>query len=233
MVKQLDIREYAIVSDFDGTITLEDTNDLLFLTHGSAENAEIEEDFRAGKKDDRETMRRHFEVARLTFEDYFSFLDSKVRIDAGFDAFLRYLRKHSLPFFIVSGGYRTGIAHVLGRERLEGVQIFANDLLQENGYLTPSYATESHVCTEPTGPCGNCKKVCIDAIRRQTGKKILYAGDGLTDRCVVKKADLIFAKAGCALAEHCRATGSAYIPFTCFDEILRRLEGADLQNLQP
>ena len=219
-MKQLDIKEFVIVSDFDGTITLEDTNDLLFLTCGTAENEEIENDFRAGKKDDRETMKRHFGVARLTFEEYFYFLDTKVKVDTGFDSFLKFLHGQELPLFIVSGGYRIAIERVLGKEKLEGVQIFANDLQLDNGYLTPFYAMENHVCTEPIGPCGNCKKICIDTIRRKTGKKILYIGDGLTDRCVIHKTDLVFAKENLALAEHCRANSSPYISFTCLGEIV-------------
>ena len=225
-MKHLDLSAYAVVSDFDGTITLEDTNDLLFITHGSPENAKIEKDFRAGLTSDREAMVRHFEVSRMTFGKYYSFLDSYVHIDCGFDEFLRRLRGQGLPLFIVSGGYAQGIRHVLGEERIQGVQIFANDLLENGAHLTPSFATQSNVCTEPIGPCGNCKKICIDTIRRQTGKKILYIGDGLTDRCVTQKADLLFAKNNCALAEHCRASGSPYVLFEGFADITDYLWGS-------
>jgi len=222
-MKHLNLKEYAVVSDFDGTITLEDTNDMLFLTYGTEKNVEIEDEFRAGRVDDRETMRRHFEVARLTFGDYFSFLDSKVEVDAGFDPFLRYLRRRGVPLFIVSGGYSLGIERVLGEERLEGVRVFANGLVEEeDGCLTLSCATERNVCTESAlGPCCNCKKLRIDDIRRETAKKILYIGDGLTDRCAVHKADLLFAKEGRSLAEHCKANGAPYIPFAGFDDIVR------------
>lgn len=225
-MKYLNMKEYAIAADFDGTIILEDSNDLLFLTYGNTENLEIEADYCAGLISGTETMHRHFQAKRLGFSEYFEFLDSHIQIDPGFDEFLQYLRVYDLPFFIVSGGYRQGIARILGAERLEGVQIFANDLLEEKGYLRPSSATKDAVCTEPFGPCGNCKKLCLDTIRHQSGKQILFIGDGLTDRCAAQKADVLFAKDGCALVEYCRTHDLPYIPYTCFADLTSHLRSA-------
>ena len=220
---RLNIEKYTIVADFDGTITLEDSNDLLFLTCGNAENVKIEADFCAGAISGKEAMRRHFEVLRLGFRAYFDFLDANIHVDSGVDAFLQQLRVRDMPLFIVSGGFRQGIKRVLGEERIEGVQIFANDLLEEDGYLRLSAATKSADCTESIGPCGNCKKVCIETIRKQTNKQILFIGDGLTDRCAAQKADLLFAKNGRALMKYCRANGLPYVPYTCFADITSHL----------
>jgi len=218
-MKQLNIKEYAIVADFDGTITWDDSNDLLFLTHGNGENEKIEAEYCAGIASGKDTMFRHFQAKRLGFQEYFEFLDSHLRIDPGFDGFLQHLRMHDIPLFIVSGGYRQGILRILGAERAKDVQIFANDLLEENGYLIPSSATKETVCTEPIGPCDNCKKVCLETIRRQTNQKILFIGDGTTDRCAAKHTDVLFAKDGHALAEYCRTHHLPYIPYTGFDDI--------------
>jgi len=224
-MRQLHTDEYAIVSDFDGTITLEDSNDLLFLTHGTGENIKIEADYCAGIRSGRETNVRHFQALQLGFRAYFDFLDAHIHIDPGFDEFLQHLRTHNAPLFIVSGGYRQGIQRILGEERAKDVQIFANDLLEQNGYLIPSGATNSNVCTEPIGPCGNCKKVCIETIRRQTNQKILFIGDGMTDRCAAQTADFLFAKEGCALAEYCQAHDFPYTPYKGFADLTDYLWG--------
>ena len=219
-MKRLNLEEYAVVADFDGTITLMDSNDLLFLTCGTPENEKIEADFCAGALGGREAMGRHFQAMRLGFREYFDFLDTHIEIDPGFDRFLQQLRMQNIPLFIVSGGYRQGIQRVLGEKRLQNVQIFANDLIEEDGYLSFSPAMEGNVCTEPTiGPCGNCKKVCIDTIRHQTNKKILFIGDGLTDRCAAQKADLLFAKDGYALAAYCQAHSLPHHLYTCFTHL--------------
>jgi len=217
---KMKLQQYAITADFDGTITLEDSNDLLFVTHGNAKNLKIEADYCAGLVGGTETMHRHFQARRMGLREYFAFLDAHIQIDPGFDEFLQYLRVHDLPFFIVSGGYRQGIQQILGTERMKHVvQLFANELLEENGYLISSGSMEDAVCTEPIGPCGNCKKVCIDTIRRQSNRKILFIGDGMTDRCAAKEADVLFAKEGCPLVDYCRAHDLPYIPYTCFDDI--------------
>ena len=219
----LNIEEYAIVADFDGTITLEDSNDLLALTCGDEENVKIEADFCAGLISGTEAMHRHYQAMRIGFREYFEFLDAHILIDPEFDTFLQQLRMRELPFFIVSGGYRQGIRRVLGEERMQDVGLFANDLLEEKGYLVPSAAMKDAVCTEPIGPCDNCKSVCIETIRRQTNKKILFIGDGWTDRCAARKADLLFAKEGCTLVEYCQTHDLPYVLYECFADLIRIL----------
>jgi len=211
----LNRKEYAIVSDFDGTITIEDSNDLLFQVCGNTESAQIEADFISGQLANRPAMVRHFDVLRISLEEYHAFLDTHIHLDPGFDTFLQRIRAEELPFFIVSAGFRQGIVRVLGTERLEGVEVFANDLLG-SPHLTPAFARETD-CTKPIGPCGNCKKVCLATIRQKTGRKLLYIGDGLTDRCAMEEADLLFAKD--SLADYCKAKGLSYLPFQTFADV--------------
>ena len=221
-MKRPDMDQFVIVSDFDGTITMEDSNDLLIEVCGNAENIEVEAAYTAGAYGNQETMSRHFELLRISPEAYEDFLDRNIHIDPGFDAFLQQAREKNTPFFIVSAGFRQGIERILGEARLQGVQIFANDLQGET-HLMPSFALENVICTEGIGPCGNCKKVCIDTIGRQTGRKIIYIGDGMTDRCTVQKADMLFAKD--ALAAYCQAQGVPYIPFVSFSDVAHHLWG--------
>ena len=222
-MKKINIADYAIVADFDGTITLQDSNDLLCLTHGNAENVQIEADYCAGIKNGRETMHRHFQAMRIDFDRYFDFLDQHIQIDPSFDAFLQRLRTQGIPFFIVSGGYRQGILRILGEKRTQNIQIFANDLLEKDGYLSPLSATEITACTETIGPCDNCKKVCLATIRHQSNKKILFIGDGMTDRCAGQEADLLFAKRGYALEKYCQKRELPYIPYADFNELITYL----------
>jgi len=214
-------KNYVIISDFDGTITKEDSNDLLFELRGNAENAQIEVDFYAGVLGNREAMERHFDVMRVTLEEYRSFLDANIHIDPAFDSFLRQVRIRKTPLFIVSAGFRQGIEHVLGESRLREVEVFANDLFG-TPYLTPVFATNHPTCEKPIGPCGNCKRAAVADIRRKSGDSIvLYIGDGLTDRCAMEGTDMLFAKD--ALAAYCDEEGLPYIPYTNFDDIINYL----------
>jgi 2-hydroxy-3-keto-5-methylthiopentenyl-1-phosphate phosphatase len=218
----LNINDYVIVSDFDGTITCVDSNDLLCQMHGDEKNAQIEKDFRAGVLGFKKAVIQHFDALRVSLEAYHSFLDNNIHIDPDFDEFLHQVNKRDIPFFIVSGGYRPAIVRLLGSERLSGVEVFANDLRGDE-YLKPVFAHTNVVCNEPFGPCGNCKKVCIETIRKQTNRDIIYIGDGLTDRCASKKANLIFAKGD--FAHYCHSNGLPFISFESFADITKFING--------
>ena len=213
----INIDEYAIVSDFDGTVILQDTNDVLFTRVAGDENRLIEDRYRAGEADARTTMERHFEAFRITLDEYYAFLDENISVDPGFLPFLLMVREKNLPFFLVSGGFRRAIRRMLGDGLIPDTDIYANDLVMTDR-LRPVFASSAPVCNEKTGPCGNCKKECIEDIRKRTGKKILYIGDGMTDRCAVKKADFIYAKD--SLAEYCRENKLVFKEFCGFADIM-------------
>lgn len=219
-LEQFDDNEYVIVSDFDGTITLEDSNVLLVKVFGNAENALIETDFRSGMIGNREAFIRHFDAMQITLRQYNDFIKDNIRVDPGFDAFLMYVRRRGTPLFIVSAGFRQAVEGVLGKVRLQDVEVFANDLSGEP-YITPDFLMEEPVCDKTTGPCGNCKRDCLKRIQQKSGRKVLYIGDGITDRCAVSEAELLFAKG--ALARYCDAKGLPYILYNDFADITRWL----------
>lgn len=222
----MDLKGYAIVSDFDGTITLEDSNDLLFQMYGNEVNVKIEDDFKAGILGTCPAMIMHFENLNLTMEKYYDFLKQHINIDLGFDPLLQWVHKQNIPFFIVSAGFRQGIEYILGQERLNGVQVFANDLHvnDESKLIYPVFAEEPD-CETSYGPCGNCKRACVKAIRQQTQRNVIFLGDGLTDRCAYLEADLTFAKADSALEQYCSTqAGLPYTLFNGYEDILTHLQ---------
>ena len=216
----MNIFDFAIVADFDGTITTYDSNDLLFYDLGTDESRMIEERFRAGEIGVRTTFELHFNSIPLNFEKYYQFIDEHTKIDSTFDSFYAQIREKGLLFYIVSGGFTPAIKRVLKDYNIPDANIFANDLVME-GHLKPKFAQSDSVCTEDLGPCGNCKKTCLKTIREQAGKKILFIGDGLTDRCAVKVSDYIFAKD--SLIDYCKNMGLQYQPFNDFADISRAL----------
>ncbi|MCL2247725.1 MAG: MtnX-like HAD-IB family phosphatase [Oscillospiraceae bacterium] len=213
--------EYAIVSDFDGTIIVEDSTVELINTFGNDKNDEIELEFISGAIGNREAMLRHFEILSITLDEYQLFLKSNINIDSGYDAFFKELTRANVPLIIVSAGNRPSIETVLGYERLHGVEIYANSLSAEP-YIKPVFAMEIPTCEKTFGPCGNCKRECLKAIRKKVKRKIAYIGDGLTDRCAIEETDLVFAKD--ALAKYCDKENIAYIPFSSFDDISKFFE---------
>ena len=208
--------EYVVVSDFDGTITLQDSNGLIVEILGNEENAKIEEAFIIGLAGNRETLEKHFQTMLISLQEYKDFLDEHIRMDPDFDSFLGKIRVEKIPFFIVSAGFKQGIRHILGHDRVAETEIYANDLVGEERLIT-KFAMNNLPCTNEVGTCGNCKRMSIEEIRRKTDKKIIYIGDGMTDVCVVDGVDLLFAKD--YLADYCESNQIPYIPFKQFRDV--------------
>jgi len=212
--------EFTLVMDFDGTITQQDSNDMLVRVLGNEVIEKIESEFVAGTLSNREASDLHFKEMLITLEEYQAFLDAHISIDPGFDKFLELARDREISLFIVSGGYHQAVEHILGNKRLQGVQVFANSLLG-SPYLSISFGTTQPVCDKPFGPCGNCKRDCLASIRQMTDRKIIFVGDGLTDRCALEEADFVFAKD--SLADYCNEHGLQYTSFKDFSDIIDNL----------
>jgi 2-hydroxy-3-keto-5-methylthiopentenyl-1-phosphate phosphatase len=216
----LDINQYVIVSDFDGTVTLEDSNAKLFEVLGDDKNAQIEVDFLAGLIGNRQAWIEHFQSARITIEEYYKVLDENVTLDEGFDDFLYHVKKNKLPLYILSAGFHQGISHVMGRERLENVEVIANEFVEKE-HIYPKFATTDPVCKSIIGPCGNCKRGFVNELKEKSKKKIIYIGDGISDFCAAQNSDLLFAKD--SLKTICDENQMPYIPFLGFDDVTRYL----------
>ena len=214
-------QEYIIVSDFDGTITLEDSNDRLIKAFGNAEVNQIEADFMVGKVSNRRAFELIFDVMHITADQYKEFITADINIDPKFDEFLELVHKRAITLLIVSAGFRQAVEYVLGTQRLENVEVYANDLLGEP-YIKPIFATKNPDCDKPIGPCGNCKRECLKMIRQKSGRKILYIGDGITDRCVIEEVDILLAKD--YLAKYCDEHGLPYVPFSDFADVSKYLQ---------
>jgi len=219
-MKQININDYVIVSDFDGTITKEDSNYTLVTVLGNDENAQIEVDFLNGKMSNKEAFERHFEVMSISLAEYENFIKDNINIDNGFDRFLEFVRERGITLVVVSAGFRQGIQYVLGEKRLNGVEVIANDL-SGAPYISPTFASKDPDCNKDFGPCGNCKRECIATIRDKAKKKIIFIGDGITDRCAVENAEIIFAKH--TLAKQCDEQGIPYIPYDTLDDITNHI----------
>lgn len=91
---------------------------------------------------------------------------------------------------------------------------FSNILQFEGSKLLGVYPNTNEDCRK----CGNCKSNLINDINIDN-KKVIYIGDGHSDKCASKNADYIFAKND--LANYLRENEIEFMEFENFSDVLK------------
>ncbi len=202
--------QYAFFVDFDGTITLEDTCDMLLMRYGNSRLWGINEQWENKEISTRECITNCLAEMRLTPEAIHQVV-REAAIDPHFKSFLAMTQEQGYPVYIVSDGYAQIIQGVLARECLQ-VPYYANELHYDDHYTVsfPHFAKEC-------GRCGTCKTSLIKQLAKP-GVHRVYLGDGTSDFCAAAGCDTIFARG--KLAQYCRAQQIPYRGFQSFQEVL-------------
>lgn len=214
----------AIVCDFDGTITTFDLGDQLgrrFVT--PAEWTTIEDRFRAGGQTLREVLWSMFAPIRATRTEMAAAALEVASVRAGFVELVATCVEKAVPFVLASGGLDLYIDPVL-----RSVLPPTHDAHVERrcNHATPGahgldvvFPLDGQGC----GLCGSCKRVVVDELRTRGVHTVVAIGDGVSDRCLVGTADVLFARGN--LLDYARWQGVDALPWEDFHDVLRWLEG--------
>lgn len=215
-----------IFSDFDGTIAQNDVGDMLFKTFGNWPVCEkLVQLWLRGEISSRECMEREAVTTRLTREQLDAFCDAQT-LAPGFIEFAEFCRQRNWPLIVLSDGLDYYIQRVLLRYGLD-LPVLANHL----EFVPPDRIALSFPYFESRrlfrkkmncrdGQCGNCKGYHVRRLAK-SGERIVYIGDGYSDRCGAREADLVFAKRD--LAKWCKENQIAYWNFDDFTQLLKLL----------
>jgi len=205
-----------VYCDFDGTITVGDTIDILLERLADPSWEEIEARWVAGEIGSRECMALQVPLLRGGWNAVLKELDD-VKIDPSFTRFAGWCRSNGVSLRIVSDGMDKVIHHILKREGIKVDGVYANHLVEDKDgtlRLVFPYAPQRLGCG-----AGVCKCQILEAGRNRSLKAVI--GDGRSDFCWSVEADLLFAKS--KLLEHCRTAGKQCVPYNDFDVISRVL----------
>lgn len=210
---------YAVFTDFDATITLEDIGDNLFREFGDYEACVGNYSrYRAGELDARSCWRLNCDtITGMTPEAFHAFVD-RYPADGTFVPFVEFCASKAIPVTVVSDGFDLYIARVLEREGLSSLPVFSNTAaFTGNGSLAPSFP---HTDAECTG-CANCKR---NHLLTRTGPDtvIVYIGDGHSDCCPARYADVVYAKH--TLLKYCEKENITYHRFETFRDVLKHFK---------
>ena len=141
----------------------------------------------------------------------------------GLRAFFAGLRARGGASAIVSAGIREAIEAFWEREQLPPMELFASELVGEGPDGGPPYHLEFSDALGDCPRCGpkSCKAGVLRRLRRP-GDVVLVFGDGPSDVCPAREADLVFARG--YLAKRCAEEELEWRPLTDFGEVLGEVD---------
>jgi 2,3-diketo-5-methylthio-1-phosphopentane phosphatase len=208
--------------DFDGTITRGDVGNLFFRTFGGTACDELVRRFRAGEITARECyLGEAGAMGRVSVGALDGLIDAQ-EIDPSFRDLVAFCRERGVELLVVSDGLDYYIRRILLRNGCGDVPFVANvaALVNPGGdgraEVSLAFPHSDAVCDR----CACCKRnVMLTASAEED--IIGYAGEGFSDRCPVRYADIVFAKD--VLQTYCQDENISYYPYTTFDDVVSRL----------
>lgn len=185
------LKNAAILVDFDGTITTVDTNDKLTEMYGNNNISKLRQFYKDGEIDFITLIDLQFREFKLTEEEYTNFILTEFDLTRGFVEFYNNVEKNNIPFAVVSGGFHNGIIPFLNKYGIEDVDIFSNSFIFNGNNMRAKIHDEGDIIDcSGYGPCGNCK---IRHYNRYKEKydTVIFIGDGTTDQCVADRKSVV------------------------------------------
>ncbi|HZK49652.1 MAG TPA: MtnX-like HAD-IB family phosphatase [Thermoleophilia bacterium] len=210
---------YFITCDFDGTVTSEDTLDLLVQRFAPGVWETMESGLLSGELSLTQVMEEEFRRLRVTEREAVEYVLGRARVRDGFAEFVRWAADRGHELVIVSAGIRTLIDPILAAAGLPYLHVHAGDALFTTEGALVCFPPSTAQCIDQ---CGHCKRDTILAHAPFPGP-LVYVGDGYSDFCPTRQADIVFARA--SLATHLRGEGIFFHPFDDFHTIVSTLEG--------
>jgi 2-hydroxy-3-keto-5-methylthiopentenyl-1-phosphate phosphatase len=212
------VEKLLIACDFDGTITQHDTLHLIVRRYGDGRLwASIEPRLRAGELTLEQAMQEEFAGVRATPEQVRDLVLRDAGLRAGFAEFVSWTRAAGHRLVVLSSGFRSVIDAVLGRWGLGHLEVASHEAEFSVDGSRLVWADRGERCAV----CGRrCKRHDVRA--RHAGEPLVLIGDGVSDRCVARMADVVFARAH--LARDLAVDGVPFVPFEDFHEVREALE---------
>lgn len=208
------MKKFAIITDFDGTITTKDIGNTLCQHFGTMKPSSETKHYNT-KEDPAIWFNKFFSPIKVNREEFESIILSYAVVKKGFDKLVLFAKEHKIPFEIVSGGLDIYIKPILKKHNLPPLPIYC-----VRGVLTPKGIDVSFP-DYPKTPLDDFKAQRVNYYKSK-GYTTVFLGDGLVDLEAAKTADILFATG--YLAELCQINNIPYKEFNDFTKLLKLLE---------
>lgn len=215
-------------TDWDGTVTLQDSNDFMTdnLGFGNDERKRVMKlmlDEKLSFREGFNEMLTSISKNGHGLNECIDLLLQNIKLDPGFESFLRWCKASRIPIYVISSGMKPIINALLekliGNDVADYVKIIANDVAIGEG-------NSWHIIYRDETPYGHDKSRSIKKIMegfKDDEPKAFYCGDGVSDLSASKTCDILFARNGCALTTYCDRNKIPYQPFNTFYDIKSKI----------
>ncbi len=208
----------AVLSDFDGTVTLNDTFENVLARFGKGDWRTVDDHYVRGEITLEECVRRQGAMVQVPRSQILSYLDGVTEFRPNFDKLIEFCKTNHFPLVLVSAGLDFVIKHFLTRKKFEDkLELFA----------------ASAKCT-PTGikfkwpklKSNRSMNLKDDMVRyyKQKADTVAYIGDGRWDLHALRNADRRFVIKNSKLAGLCREQEIQATRIIDFQEVVRSLQ---------
>ncbi|RCK55105.1 hypothetical protein Cantr_04241 [Candida viswanathii] len=220
-----------VFSDWDGTITLQDSNDYLTdnIGMGYDNRMIINDKILEGTENFREGFRDMLASINKPFNECIEILLANVKLDPGFKKYYEYCQSKGIPIIVISSGMKP-IIHALlekliGAEAIKNIEIISNDVRIDGDNWEILFK-------DPDSEFGHDKAKSIKDYLVKHGYEgdadtprptLFYNGDGVSDLSAAKETNLLFAKHGKDLIKYCIREKIPYTEFNDFEDILTKM----------
>jgi 2-hydroxy-3-keto-5-methylthiopentenyl-1-phosphate phosphatase len=202
-----------ILTDFDGTVSTVDLGNEVITKFTTTSLGDIERDYVKGKIGSRIAYERIAERIKGSRQNMLEYILAKERIDPYFPEFHSITKDKGIDIKIVSDGLDFYIDAILDKHKLTGIEYYSNAaVFGEDDSFSIKFPSMNEFCAR----CGTCKSNILNSYRL-IYDDIIYIGDGYSDFCPSRHADVVFAKT--ILFQRCEREGTSCMLFKDFSEI--------------
>ena len=206
------MKDFAFISDFDGTLTEKDFYKILSDKYYKEEILPLLKAWRNGDMKDREYLSFIFNnIKRSEAEILEDILN--IPFDPFAKDFIEQVKANGGDFIVISAGTSYYIDKILDKHNIKGVDVYSNKgIFKDNGiYFDLDKNSEFY-----SDRYGIDKLAVIERLKKNY-KKVFYAGDSGPDLKAALVSDMVFAKG--TLVDLLKKENKKFIEFKNFSEV--------------
>lgn len=183
------MKDFVFVSDFDGTITDIDFDEILLLNILKDRKKEFDEIWENGNLNIIDYLKFVYGSINCSEEKLLEEI-LKIKIDEYLKDFIKFVRNNNGEFIVVSSGTSYYIDIILKKYKLNKIKVISNKGIFINNRLELIIDKNSYIYSKEFGID---KKKIVEDLKNEY-KEVYYAGDGKSDLNAALSSDLIFSK---------------------------------------